>query len=75
MMKIEFETPFGDETKKIKLVSNDYGGGGYQILINNYYDGEIFWRDGTWQAHLSPKTILTGDDITILGEIIERGVH
>jgi hypothetical protein len=32
MKTIEFEAKFGDVTSAIKLVSNDYGGGGYQIL-------------------------------------------
>jgi len=35
------------------------------------YQGEIFFKEGSWQAHLNGKSILTGDDIAILGEIIE----
>jgi len=41
MNKIEFDATFGDVTKHIELSSNDYGGGGYQILIDKYYHGII----------------------------------
>jgi hypothetical protein len=41
MKTIEFEAQFGNKNTHIKLVSNDHGGGGYQVLIDNYYHGEI----------------------------------
>jgi len=59
-------------TKQIKLSSNNSGGGGYQILIDNYYHGEIVKADGEWKAHLNDRSFLTGDEITPLVEIIER---
>jgi hypothetical protein len=72
MKTVEFEAQFGNETKKVKLVCNTGGCDGWQVLINSFYQGQIFYKDGIWQAHLNAKTILTGDDITILGEIIEK---
>jgi hypothetical protein len=72
MKTIEFDAPLGNRTMQVKLVSNDYGGGGYQILIDKYYHGEIVFLNGTWQAHLNAKSDLTGDDIAILGEVIEN---
>ena len=73
MNTIEFTAQFGYETKQVKLVSNNCGGQGYQVLINDFYQGEIFYNDG-WQAHLNNKSILTGDDIVILGEVIEANL-
>jgi hypothetical protein len=43
-----------------------------KYFIDKFYHGEIFFRDGTWQAHLNGKTILTGDDIVILSDIIDQ---
>lgn len=62
----------GDADKQVRLLANDKGAGGYQIYVDKYYEGDIFYKDGTWQAHLNQRSILTGDDITILGEFIER---
>jgi len=59
----------------VKLVANNHGGGGCQIIIDNFYQGNIVYIDGSWQAHLNNKTILTGDDISVLGEIIEGRNH
>jgi hypothetical protein len=39
MKSIEFDAPFGNQTKNVKLSPNSSGGGGYQILINKYYHG------------------------------------
>jgi hypothetical protein len=67
---IEFDAPFGDKTRHIKLSAN--GTGGYQILIDKYYHGEIVKVNGEWKAHLNGKSFLTGDEITILVETIEN---
>jgi hypothetical protein len=74
MNPIEFDAPFGDKSRHIKLSSNSSGGGGYQILIDKYYHGEIVKVNDEWKARLNDKSFLTGDDITILGEIIEKSL-
>ena len=66
MKTIEFDANFGDEIRKVKLVSNTYGGGYYQILIDSYYYGQMYYLDGVWRAWLN-NSELTGDDITIIG--------
>ena len=55
MKTIEFDATFGNHTKKVKLVPNAYGGDGYQVFIDNSFHGEIFYRNGMWQAHLKQK--------------------
>ncbi len=74
MKTIEFDAKFGDIIKRVKLIFNDKGGHGYQVLIGNFYQGEIFYIDGMWRVHLNDRSILTSDDIGILGEIIETGL-
>jgi hypothetical protein len=71
MDSIEFDAPFGDKTRHVKLSSNS-GGDGYQILIDNYYHGVIRKVNGQWRAHLNDKSELTGDDIAALIETIEK---
>ena len=72
MKTIEFNAQIGDVIKKVKVSSNEYGAGGWQILIDDYYHGDVFYKDGGWRAHLNAKSFLTGDDINILGEMIEK---
>ena len=36
MKTMEFDAPFGNEMKKVKLMGNDHGGSGYQVLIDRY---------------------------------------
>jgi len=31
-------------------VFNTYGGNGWQVLMNDFYQGEIFYSDGGWRA-------------------------
>ena len=61
MNSIEFDAPFGDKPRHIKLSSDNTGG--YQILIDNYYHGKIIKVNGEWRAHLNDKSDLTGDNI------------
>lgn len=74
-MDIEFEAPFGNEIRKIKLTSNDYGGNYWQIYINKYYHGQMYYRDGMWRAWLNEMSELTTDDITVAGERIDTSVN
>jgi hypothetical protein len=72
MESIEFDANYGGVIKKVKINDVHKGSGGYQILIDNYYQGDIFFKDGQWKAQLNAKSQLTSDDILILGEKIEE---
>jgi hypothetical protein len=69
---IKFKAPFGDERKDIMLGNPHGGSEGYQVYIDDYYQGTIVLRDGQWIGHLNDRSELTIDDIQILGERIER---
>ena len=71
MKDIEFDAQFGNAVKRVKCAF-DKSVSGYQILIGNFYQGVISYRNGEWTAHLNSRSILIGDDVFILGEIIEK---
>jgi hypothetical protein len=73
MMKIEFEAEFPDGLKKIE-VSAPHGAGAetYHVNIDNYYNGVIIVVNDEWRILLHPTTILTGDDVQILIDLIEK---
>lgn len=72
MKTIELSVPFGNEYKSVKIIENSMGGGNYQIMIDNYYQGDVVKIRGKWQAHLNNKSELTIDDIQLLSEIVEK---
>ena len=70
-MTIEFEDTAG---RRIKLTQPP-GAEGWQIMIDNYYNGVMFKRAGKWGAYLSPGSDLTADDIQVLGERIAAAIQ
>lgn len=68
---MEFTAYYGDEQKTVRISHVSTGSGGYQVLIDNYYYGDMIKRNGEWIL-LSSTNLLTIDDIQILGEIIEN---
>jgi hypothetical protein len=70
--KIKFEAQYADKPLLVELNKMKGGSDGYQILIDRFYHGEMFFRDGQWRAYLNDKSFLTSDDITILGEYIDH---
>lgn len=71
MTPIEFTATFGHVQKTVRLSQANGGDGGYQIFIDDYYQGTIVKLNGEWAAHLGREPSITGDDIGVLGEIIE----
>jgi hypothetical protein len=41
------------------------------VSIDRYHQGQLVFAQGEWRAHLNAKTILQGDDGSVLIEIIE----
>jgi hypothetical protein len=72
MYKIEFFASYGNENKRVEIAQSYGGGDHYQILIDRYYHGIITKRKGEWVAFLNSKSELTGDDVLIIGELIEK---
>jgi hypothetical protein len=72
MMKpIEIDTCFGDKPVHIEISAPMGGGGGYYVMINNYYNGRIWKTNDGWRHDLNPKTVLQGDDVSVITDLIE----
>ena len=72
MEALRWNCYFGDEVKEVAVVNVSSGSGGYQVLIGNYYQGDIFKQpDGAWCGHTNKNSVLTIDDIQAIGELIE----
>lgn len=71
MKDIEFTATFGDQPKKVKLVAQAASAGHYDVHINDYRQGSIVKQKDGWVGYLNEKSILTADDILILGEMID----
>ena len=51
------------------------GGGSYFVMINKYYNGSITkTANYGWQIHLHPTTILQGDDVAVIIDLIEQNL-
>ena len=75
MRTIEFDVIINGKSVKVELRSDFGGPEGWYINIDGYHQGMLYHRDGIWRAHLNLRSFLTGDDITILGEIIDREIR
>jgi hypothetical protein len=71
MNDIEFMATFGHVRKAVKLSQPMGGASGYQLFIDNFYHGMIVKLNGEWVGHLGREPTISGDDIGVLGEIIE----
>lgn len=70
-ISIEMTCPFGDELKNV-LIFNPIGGGeGYNVLVNGFTQGTIFWRNNKWVGYPTKGSDLNIDDIWIIGDLID----
>ena len=59
----------------IELSAVNGAGQLYHVNINRYYEGRLFKSDNYgWQVYFNSKTILQGDDVAVIIELIERNV-
>lgn len=65
---------YGDVVKPVLVLCHAGAEGYFAVMVDNYYEGQIFFRDDTWQANLSRNSDLTIDDIQLLGEEIKQAV-
>jgi hypothetical protein len=70
---MELDVQFGDKPVHIEISAPMGGGNSYQVMINKYYNGSLEKTvNYGWQIHLHPKTILQGDDVAIIIDLIEQ---
>lgn len=72
-LDIEFTGDFGYEKKIVWLSSVSGAGDTVHLYINQFYEGRFVKINQVWVAQLTPKTQLTGADLSILIDIIENG--
>jgi hypothetical protein len=75
MKKIEFEATIGNKKIPVEIVQPAGAGGLYQILINRYYHGTITKINGDWVPQLNRKSELTGDDVQIIIDLLEKNMN
>lgn len=42
------------------------------VTVNNFYNGRIWKTKDGWRGDLKSKTILQGDDVAVIIELIEQ---
>lgn len=67
MKTLEFAATFGNTTKQVQLTAPS-GGEGVQVIIDNFYQGMLFKRQGKWVGYFNENSNLAADDAQILGE-------
>lgn len=74
MEKIEVKTYFGNKLAHIEIAAPmGVGGATYHVMVDKFYDGSITKSSiYGWQVHLHPTTILQGDDVAVIIELIEE---
>ena len=75
MEKIEIDTYFGHKPTHVEIsASHGAGAATFHVMINKYYNGELMKAYDGWRVHLHPTTILQGDDVAVILELIEESL-
>jgi len=62
-----------DQTKRLQITVSSQGTG--QIMMDNYYHGQVVFNQDQWRAYLSDKSALSkSDDMAALVEILNRHI-
>lgn len=69
---IEFTAIFGDDIRTVRLNQSSGTNGFYQIMIGDYYQGQIIYQLDGWHVPLNDKSELNSDDCAILIEIVQQ---
>lgn len=70
MCNFEFRGVIGDKQVKVN-VFRPYGGGRIQILVDNFLSGMMERNGDTWLVDIPRNSILTGDDLMIIADMID----
>jgi len=65
---------FWDKLVHIEIGATMGAGEVFHMSLNKYYNGRIWKTNDGWRHDLNPKTILQGDDVAVIIELIERNV-
>ena len=75
MKSIHIITVFGDKPAHVEISAPlGVGGATYYVEINGAYNGRLWKTNKGWEHDLHPTTILQGDDVAVIIELIERNV-
>lgn len=75
MEKFQFLAHYGNEVKTVEIAQPHQSGNSYQVTIDKWYHGMITKRNGEWVAFWNAKSELGADEISIIGEIIEKNMN
>jgi hypothetical protein len=76
MDKVEIDTHFGNTPTHVELSTPTGAGGSFQVVIDKYYNGSLIKTERYgWQVHLHSNTILQGDDVAVIIELIETNLN
>jgi len=70
--EILFDAAFGDEIKHVRLLGMNGHNGWYHVYMDNYFKGQMFYRDETWVFFGNSQNEFTFEDVEILGQIIDE---
>jgi len=72
MKEIEMRTFFGTTPVHMEISSAMGAGEVFHVTINKYYNGRVWKTNDGWTHDLNPKTIIQGDDVAVIIELIEQ---
>ena len=72
MDKLEIETYFGNKPVHFEIGTTMGAGEVFHVTVNKYYNGRIWKTNDGWRHDLNPNTILQGDHIAVIIELIEK---
>lgn len=73
LIAIKFLAAFPDGNKVVEITSPSSGGGGYHIMVDNYYCGSIAYYTTGWQVNLTMKEYqFTAEDLEPLLELVKN---
>ena len=65
-------TVFGDNPVHIEISATMGAGDVFHVTIDKYYNGRLWKTSDGWRHDLNPKTILQGDDVAVIIELVEQ---
>ena len=72
MEKILINGAYGNKTKPIEISMPTGGVNAWYITIDRYHHGQMIRYKGEWIGYIHPTSELTGDDIWIIGDLINE---
>lgn len=75
MKDLEILGSFGNDNRTIRIGQPHGSGSIYHISTDHWHDGEIIkTQNFGWQHRINKTSWITGDDLTIVIELIEKNI-